>query len=61
VFESPYYYLQQNDIIIVDPDEIKQANANVNQKGRNTLSTVTSILSILVTVTSLTLTLINLK
>lgn len=61
VFESPYYYLQQNDIIIVDPDEIKQSNANVNQKSRNTLSTVTSILSILVTVTSLTLTLINLK
>lgn len=61
VFKSPYYYLQQNDIIIVDPDEIKQANANVNQKGRNTLSTVTSILSILVTVTSLTLTLTRLK
>ena len=61
VFKSPYYYLQQNDIIIVDPDEIKQANANVSQKGRNTLSTVTSILSILVTVTSLTLTLTRLK
>ena len=61
VFKSPYYYLQQNDIIIVDPDEIKQANANVNQKGRNTLSTVTSIVSILVTVTSLTLTLTRLK
>lgn len=61
VFESPYYYLQQNDIIIVDPDEIKQTNVTVNQKGRNTLSTVTSILSILVTITSLTLTLIKLK
>lgn len=61
VFKSPYYYLQQNDIIIVDPDEIKQTNLTVNQKGRNTLSTVTSILSILVTVTSLTLTLTRLK
>lgn len=61
VFKSPYYYLQQNDIIIVDPDEIKQTNVTVNQKGRNTLSTVTSILSILVTVTSLTLTLTRLK
>lgn len=61
VFKSPYYYLQQNDIIIVDPDEIKQTNATVNQKGRNTLSTVTSIVSILVTVTSLTLTLTRLK
>lgn len=61
VFKSPYYYLQQNDIIIVDPDEIKQTNVAVNQKGRNTLSTVTSILSILVTVTSLTLTLTRLK
>lgn len=61
VFKSPYYYLQQNDIIIVDPDEIKQTNTTVNQKGRNTLSTVTSILSILVTVTSLTLTFTRLK
>lgn len=61
VFKSPYYYLQQNDIIIVDPDEIKQTNVTVNQKGRNTLSTVTSIISILVTVTSLTLTLTRLK
>lgn len=61
VFKSPYYYLQQNDIIIVDPDEIKQTNASVNQKGRNVLSTVTSVLSILVTITSLTLTLIKLN
>lgn len=61
VFKSPYYYLQQNDIIIVDPDEIKQSNVNVNQKGRNTLSTVTSILSIVMTITTLTLTLTRLK
>ena len=60
VFKSPYYYLQQNDIIIVDPNEIKQTNTSINQKGRNVLSTVTSLLSILVTVTSLTLTLIKL-
>lgn len=57
VFKSPYYYLQQNDIIIVDPDEIKQTNVTVNQKGRNTISTVTSLLSIAVTVTTLILTL----
>lgn len=57
VFKSPYYYLQQNDIIIVDPDEIKQTNTTVNQKGRNTISTVTSLLSIAVTVTTLILTL----
>lgn len=61
VFKSPYYYLQQNDIIIVDPDEVKQSNVNVNQKGRNTLSTVTSILSIVMTITTLTLTLTRLK
>lgn len=60
VFKSPYYYLQQNDIIIVDPDEIKQQNVSVNQKGRNTLSVITSILSIAVTITSLTLTLTRL-
>ncbi len=61
VFESPYYYLQQNDIVIVDPDQIKQTNLTVNQKSRNTLSTITSILSILTTIASLTLTLIYLK
>ena len=57
VFKSPYYYLQQNDIIIVDPNEIKQTNTSINQKGRNVLSTVTSLLSIAVTVTTLILTL----
>lgn len=57
VFKSPYYYLQQNDIVIVDPDDIKQANATVNQRGRNTVATVTSLLSIAVTVTTLILTL----
>lgn len=61
IFKSPYYYLQQNDIIIVDPDEIKQQSVSINQKGRNTLSNVTSILSILVTVTTLILTLTRLK
>ena len=57
VFKSPYYYLQQNDIIIVDPDNIKQANVAVNQKGRNTFANVSSLLSLVITMTSLILTL----
>ena len=61
VFDSPYYYLHQNDIIIVDPTETKLANQTVNQKSRNTLSTITSVLSMVITVTSLVLTLTNLK
>jgi polysaccharide export outer membrane protein len=60
VFDSPYYYLQQNDIIIVDPTEIKLVNQTVNQKSRNTLSTITSLLSMAITITSLVLTLTKL-
>lgn len=60
IFDSPYYYLQQNDIIIVDPTETKLANQTVNQKYRNTLSTITSLLSLAITVTSLVLTLTKL-
>jgi polysaccharide export outer membrane protein len=60
VFDSPYYYLQQNDIIIVDPTETKLANQTVNQKSRNTLSAITSVLSMAITITSLVLTLTKL-
>lgn len=50
--ESPAYYLQQNDVIYVEPDKIKKRNTTVN--GNNTLSigfwmSVASVLASVVT------------
>src|SRR5680860_76069 len=33
ILSSPYYYLQQNDIIYVEPDKIKAIQASTNQRS----------------------------
>ena len=33
ILNSPYYYLQQNDVIYVEPDEIKAVQASTNQRA----------------------------
>ncbi len=45
VFRSPCYYLQQNDIVIVEPNRIKTDNVTINQKRRQTWNTVLTITS----------------
>ena len=47
VMHSPYYYIQPNDIIIVDP--LKQKSWGI---GTNGLQTVTTVLGILTVITS---------
>lgn len=47
VMNSPYYYIQPNDIIIVDP--LKQKSWGI---GTNGLQTVTTVLGILTVITS---------
>ncbi len=44
VFQSPFFYLQQNDIVYVEP--IKEATAKVSDPITETLPIVTGILSI---------------
>lgn len=48
VFNSPCYYLQQNDIVYVEPSGRKS-----NERARNAMSTVSMFLSFITTITSL--------
>ena len=50
IFESPYYYLKQNDIIYVEPNKSKIASADITQL-RN-ISIVTSAITLLVVIIS---------
>ena len=49
IISSPYYYLQQNDIVYVEPNKVKARNSSVGQ----TTSLWFSATSILVSLTSL--------
>lgn len=49
IISSPYYYLQQNDVVYVEPNKVKSQNARVGQ-----ITTLTfSATSILISLTSL--------
>ena len=48
VFNSPCYYLQQNDIVYVEP-----SSAKTRDNAQRTLSTVSMVLSFITTITSL--------
>lgn len=45
IFESPYYYLQQNDIVYVEPNKRKAQQSEINQN--NSVGTWVSIASLL--------------
>jgi polysaccharide export outer membrane protein len=48
IFESPYYYLKQNDIVYVEPNKSKIAAADITQL-RN-ISIVTSAITLLIVI-----------
>lgn len=50
---SPLYYLKQNDVIIVEPNEIRKANSKYNQDNAYKLSVISTIVSATSVVASL--------
>jgi polysaccharide export outer membrane protein len=44
-FSSPYYYLQQNDIIVVEPNEVRKSDSTYSASKSYELSTVSVIIS----------------
>ncbi|WP_366512734.1 polysaccharide biosynthesis/export family protein [Lunatimonas sp.] len=46
--ESPYYYLQQNDVVYVEPDRIKAVQASTNQRSLSLVGISTSLLLALI-------------
>lgn len=51
IFNSPYYYLQQNDIVYVEPNKAKAGQREINQN--RTIGTFASIMSVLVSLSVL--------
>ncbi len=53
IFNSPYYYLQQNDIIYVEPNRVKAKNSAIGQSTTiwfSFIGIVTSVASLLVNI-----------
>jgi len=55
IFESPFYYLKQNDIIYVEPMPVRTADT------RDQAQRILPYLSIVTSLTTLTLTIINIS
>lgn len=53
IFNSPAYYLQQNDIVYVEPSKIKARQSTMDDKGMRTTSILLSSGSLLVSIATL--------
>ncbi|MFI3266496.1 MAG: polysaccharide biosynthesis/export family protein [Rikenellaceae bacterium] len=51
ILNSPYYYLQQNDVVYVEPNKARMGQSEINQN--RTIATYTSILSVLLAVVAI--------
>lgn len=45
ILKSPYFYLKQNDVIYVEPNEIRKENAKYNQYSSYKISVISTIVS----------------
>ncbi len=45
VLDSPYFYLCQNDVVYVEPNDIRQENSKYNQNNSYKISVVSTIVS----------------
>lgn len=45
IFTSPYFYLQQNDYIYVEPNKIRQSNSKYNQNNAYKLTVISTVVS----------------
>lgn len=45
LFASPFYYLRQNDVVYVEPNDAKKRNANYSQAEQYKLTIFSTILS----------------
>lgn len=48
ILNSPYYYLKQNDVVYVEPDEAKAASVNSNNKVLPIIAASVSVIAVLV-------------
>ncbi len=57
ILNSPYFYLQQNDYIYVEPNTIRQSNAKYNQDNAFKLQVISTVVSAASVIASLVITL----
>lgn len=53
IFNSPYFYLQQNDVVYVEPNQIRIDNSKYNQNNAFKLSVISTIVSTVSVIASL--------
>lgn len=53
VFSSPYFYLRQNDVVYVEPNQIRIANSKYNQNNAFKLSVISTVVSSVSVIASL--------
>lgn len=53
LLESPYFYLQQNDVVYVEPNKIKKDNSKYNQNNAFKMTVVSTVVSALSVIASL--------
>ena len=53
VFNSPYFYLKQNDIVYVEPNQIRIDNSKYNQNNAFKLSVISTVVSSVSVIASL--------
>ena len=53
VFNSPYFYMRQNDVVYVEPNEIRIDNSKYNQNNAFKLSVISTIVSSVSVIASL--------
>lgn len=58
LLSSPFFYLKQNDVIVVEPNNIRKANARYNQDNSYKLSVISTIVSASSVLASLTIALV---
>ena len=53
IVDSPYYYLQQNDVVYVEPNQIKAGNAKYSQNNAFKVAVISTIVSAVSVIASL--------
>ena len=53
LFSSPYFYLKQNDIIYIEPNEAKQNSSKIDSRKQFNISVASTITSVVATIASL--------
>ena len=53
ILNSPYFYLQQNDVVYIEPNKIRKDNSKYNQNNAFKLSVTSTIVSVVSVIASL--------